>query len=75
MAQRKQPPTRAQLEAIARQITEAEEVLNVGETEVLGVRQPAYVNAPSDLRFLLMKAMEHARQGRRGLRGPALDLR
>ncbi|GLK51069.1 class I adenylate-forming enzyme family protein [Maricaulis virginensis] len=60
MAQRKQAPARAQLEAIARQITQAEEVLNVGEAEILGVRQPAYVNAPGDLRFLLMKAMEHA---------------
>ncbi len=55
MAQRKQAPARAQLEAIARQITQAEEVLNVGEAEILGVRQPAYVNAPGDLRFLLMK--------------------
>lgn len=60
MAQRKPAPPRAQLEAIARQITQAEEVLNVGETDVLGVTQPAYVNAPTDLRFLLMKAMEHA---------------
>ena len=60
MAQRKPAPPRAQLEAIARQITQAEEVLNVGETDVLGVTQPAFVNAPTDLRFLLMKAMEHA---------------
>jgi long-chain acyl-CoA synthetase len=60
MAQRKPAPPRAQLEAIAQQITQAEEVLNVGETDVLGVTQPAYVNAPTDLRFLLMKAMEHA---------------
>ena len=59
MAQRKPAPPRAQLEAIARQITAAEEVLNVGEADILGVRQPAYVNAPPDLRFLLMKAMEH----------------
>jgi long-chain acyl-CoA synthetase len=59
MAARKAAPPRAQLEAIAQQITQAEPVLAVGETDVLGVRQKAYVNAPPDLRFLLMKAMEH----------------
>ena len=60
MAKRKPAPPRATLEAIARQICAAEEMLNVGETDVLGVTQPAYVNAPADLRFLLVKAMEHA---------------
>ncbi|MDF1768571.1 class I adenylate-forming enzyme family protein [Maricaulis sp.] len=59
MAERKPAPPRAVLEQIARQVTEAEEVLNVAETDVLGVRQKAYVNAPADLRFLLLKAMEH----------------
>ena len=60
MAQRKPAPPRAKIEEIAKLITAQEEVLNVGETEVLGIEQLAYVNAPSDLRFLLMKAMEHA---------------
>ncbi|WP_300542252.1 class I adenylate-forming enzyme family protein [Maricaulis sp.] len=60
MAERKPAPPRARLEEIAKQIVASEDVLNVGETEVLGVKQLAYVNAPPDLRFLLMKAMEHA---------------
>ena len=59
MAQRKPAPPRAQLEAIAKQVTLAEEVLKVAETDVLGVKQLAYVNAPADLRFLLAKCMEH----------------
>jgi acyl-CoA synthetase (AMP-forming)/AMP-acid ligase II len=60
MAERKPAPPRARLEQIAKQIVASEDVLNVGETEVLGVKQLAYVNAPPDLRFLLVKAMEHA---------------
>lgn len=60
MAQRKPAPQRAVIEHIARQVTEAEEVLNIAETDVLGTRQLAYVNAPADLRFLLLKAMEHS---------------
>ena len=59
MTQRKPAPQRAVLEQIARQVAAAEPVLNIAETDVLGVRQKAYVNAPADLRFLLLKAMEH----------------
>ncbi|WP_323761056.1 class I adenylate-forming enzyme family protein [Maricaulis sp.] len=59
MAQRKPAPPRAMLEQIARKVAEAEPALNIGEADVLGVRQKAYVNAPADLRFLLLKAMEH----------------
>ncbi|MHA6289557.1 class I adenylate-forming enzyme family protein [Maricaulis sp. CAU 1757] len=59
-ATRKPAPDRARIDAVVAQILQHEEVFKVGEADVLGVSMPAYVNAPPDLRFLLMKAMEFA---------------
>lgn len=60
MAERKSAPTRAQLEPIVHHIIANEPMFNIGEAEIFGVKQRAYVNAPADLRFLLVAALEHA---------------
>lgn len=61
-ALRRPAPSRELIDRCVQHILETEDVLKVGEVEVFGVRQPGYVNAPGDLRFLLMKAMEYADQ-------------
>jgi len=60
MAERKQAPTRDQLEPVIMHILQNEEMFQLGEVEIRGVKQRCYVNAPADLRFLLVAAMEHA---------------
>jgi long-chain acyl-CoA synthetase len=60
VSERKPAPGREQLEMITRAIVEEEPTFAIGEAEVLGVWQRAYLNAPKDLRFLLMAALDHA---------------
>ncbi len=60
MSERKPAPTREQLEQIYAGIIAQEPTFAIGEVEVLGVKQRGYVNAPPDLRFLLLMALEHA---------------
>lgn len=60
MTQRKPAPSREQMEQLVHAVVANEPVFAVGEVDVFGVKQPGYVNAPPDLRFVLLKAMEHA---------------
>lgn len=60
MAQRKQAPTRAELEPVAIDIIMNEEMFNLGEVEIRGNKELAFINAPPDLRFLLVAAQEFA---------------
>lgn len=60
MASRKPAPSRDQLDKVVEFIVANEPLFAVGEVETFGVKQPGYVNAPADLRFLMAAAMEHA---------------
>jgi len=60
MATRKPAPSREDREKLVMAVLENEPFLAVGEIENFGVKQRGYINAPPDLRFLMMLAMEHA---------------
>ncbi len=60
MAERKPAPTRAELEPVVMHILQNEPMFKLGEVDIRGVKQRAYVDAPADLRFLLVAALEHA---------------
>ena len=59
MTARPQAPSRGHIEKVIEFILANEPMFKIEETEVLGVKQRAYVNAPPDLRFLFMAAQEH----------------
>mgnify|MGYP003639519725 CR=1 FL=1 len=59
MADRKPAPPRAQVDKVIEFIVANEPLFAVGEIENFGVKQRGYVNAPPDLRFLMVAAMEH----------------
>ena len=59
MKDRKPGPSREQVDKVIEFIVANEPLFAVGEIENFGVRQRGYVNAPSDLRFLMAAAMEH----------------
>jgi long-chain acyl-CoA synthetase len=60
MADRKSAPPRETREKLVMAVLENEPTFAIGEIENFGIKQRGYVNAPPDLRFLLMMAMEHA---------------
>ncbi|MCW5723941.1 MAG: acyl--CoA ligase [Maricaulaceae bacterium] len=59
MSQRLPAPSRPELEAAILGVMKAEPLFAVGEAEVRGVKMPAFVNAPGDLRFLLHLCEQH----------------
>lgn len=60
MIERKPAPTRAELESVVMHILQNEPMFKLGEVDIRGVKHRAYVDAPADLRFLLVAALEYA---------------
>ncbi len=60
MSEQRHAPTREQLEPIVMHILQNEPMFTLGEVDIRGVPTRAYVNAPADLRMLLLACLEFA---------------
>jgi long-chain acyl-CoA synthetase len=59
MTNRKAAPPREQMQKLIEAVIANEPMFAVGEIENFGIKQRGYVNAPTDLRFLIMLAAGH----------------